>query len=106
MINAGRLNNRVTIQSRQVGVDAVGQPVDVWVNYVQVWANIKFVSGIDSIMGGAEFSVTKCSVMIRKRSDIKFGMRLLYDGNIFDIVSVRPDEENGDKMYLVCEIVK
>jgi SPP1 family predicted phage head-tail adaptor len=105
MIAAGKLNSRITIQSRTAGVDAIGQPVETWTTYAQVWANVKFNSGSEAMKAGMEVSISRVSMLVRLRDDITSGMRVSFKTKTYDIVSVLPDESAGDRMYLVCELV-
>ena len=105
MIQAGKLNNRIVIQSRSVGVDAIGQPVDTWATFASVWANVKFNSGSESIKSGMDISVNKVSMLVRLRNDITPGMRVAFKTKTYDIEAILPDESSGDRMYLVCQLV-
>lgn len=106
MIKAGKLNSRITIQSRTAGVDAIGQPVETWTTYAQVWANVKFNSGAEAIKAGMDVSISRVSMLIRKRDDITSGMRIAFKTKTYNIVSVLPNEIDGDSMALVCELVE
>ena len=105
MIQAGKLNSRIVIQSRTVGVDAIGQPVDTWATFATVWANIKFNSGSESIKSGMDVSIGKVSMLVRIRDDITTGMRVAFKTKNYDIEAILPDESSGDRMYLVCQLV-
>lgn len=107
LMSGGSLDRRVIIQSRDDGVDAIGQPVDTWTALITVWASRRFSSGLESIKAGSDTSITRASYRIRFSSeakDINAGMRLYDDGEIWDIESVMQDRSYG-KIDLVCKRV-
>lgn len=106
---AGRLNCRVTIQQKVVVYDELHQPVgDDWADLATVWANVKFLSGIETMKANADISVVRASIQIRFRSDVTPAMRVVstdaaFMGAVFDIRSVLPDAAKREYVYLVVE---
>lgn len=103
-MQAGQLNHRITIEQRTSGEDAWGQPVDTWATVAELWASVRYLSGLSAIKSGADVSISKVSVRIRHRTGLDAGMRVLHDGQVFDIQAVLPD---GKRQFvdLVCEVV-
>ena len=99
---AGQLKNKVTIQAKTDTVDAIGQPINTWVDVATVWADIRYLSGLESIKSDADVSIAKVSVRVRYRADIKPSMRAVCDGVIYQIKAVLP----SGKVYmdLACEV--
>ena len=99
-MKAGSLNHRVEIQTQQNTFDDIGQPSTAWQTVAQLWANVRFVSGLSAIKSGADTSVVKASIRVRHGS-FNAGQRVLHDGKVFDIQAVLPD---GKREYvdLVC----
>lgn len=104
-MQAGTLKNKVTIKQLTEGQDEIGQPMTTWADVATVWANIRNLSGIESIKAGADTSIVKASIRIRMRNDINAGMRVFYGAKEYDIKAVLPDEQAKDKMDLSCELV-
>lgn len=107
-MKAGDLNRLITIQAKQSGADAAGQPVDTWTDVAQVWANIKGETGMASIRktlprDGVAMSLDAYSFRIRFLTGIVAGMRVLYEGATFDILQVRMDYAGRVWTDLVCE---
>ena len=98
------MNHRITIEQRTAGEDAIGQPVDTWQTVAELWANVRYLSGLSAIKAGADVSINKVSVRIRHRTGLNAGMRVMYDGQTFDIQAVLPDEKR-QFVDLVCEVV-
>lgn len=101
-LKAGSLNKLVTIQAKTDTVDAIGQPVNTWVDVATVWADIRYLSGLESIKSDADVSIAKVSVRVRYIADIKPSMRVVYEGVIYQIKAVLP----SGKVYmdLACEV--
>lgn len=102
-MRAGRLNQRITIQSRSATRDALGQPVETWSDVASLWADIRFPSGMEVVKGGAEVSIVKASIRIRYRTDIDAGMRVEHGSNTYDVKAVLPDVAGRQHLDLVCE---
>ena len=90
-LRAGTLNERVTIQRKTQGTDSWGAPLpEAWADYASVWANIRFLSGAESIKAGADVSVVSASIRIRWRQDVTAGMRVVAGAAVYDIEAVLP----------------
>ena len=102
-MKAGLLRDRVTVQAQQATFDDIGQPSTSWETAAQLWANVRYVSGLSAIKSGADTSVTKVSIRVRHGA-FNAGQRVLHDGKVFDIQAVLPD---GKREYvdLVCQVI-
>ena len=99
------LNHRINIEQRSAGEDELGQPVETWTLVAAVWANVRHLSGVSAIKAGADVSLVQASIRIRHRSGINDGMRIMHDGQQYDIKAVLQD---GKRQYLdlVCQAVQ
>lgn len=104
-MRAGDLNSLVTIQQLATGQDAAGQPVTTWLPLATVWANIKAVSGIETVKAGADTSIVRASIRIRRRADVTAAMRVVYGATTYLIKAVLPNQETRDSVDLVCEVI-
>jgi SPP1 family predicted phage head-tail adaptor len=104
-LRAGALNSRVTIKSPTMTQDAAGQPIPSWDDVATVWANVRNLRGAESIKANAESSNVKASIRIRRRTGIDASMRVYHGETIYSIKAVLPDEEDRDKIDLVCEVI-
>lgn len=90
-LRAGTLNERVTIQRKTAGTDAWGAPLpEAWEDYATIWANVRHLSGTESIKAGADVSVVRASIRIRWRTDITAGMRVMVGAAMYDVEAVLP----------------
>jgi SPP1 family predicted phage head-tail adaptor len=105
-MRAGLLKDYCSLQQQGTVQDELGQPIPGWPEVAKLWANIKFQSGVEVIRADAPTGVAKVSIQIRRRSDVKTGMRLVDAvGTIYRIDNVLPDKEHRDRINLPCEVV-
>lgn len=104
-MNIGALKSRVVIQQLTAGQDAIGQPVQTWTTLATVWANIRYLNGVETIKSDATTAITKVSIRIRRRTDVTPAMRVTYGGTTFEIKNVLPDEQDRERLDLACEVV-
>jgi SPP1 family predicted phage head-tail adaptor len=102
-MSAGKLNQRVTLRGLSGGTDALGQPSQTWVDVTTTWADVRFVSGIETIKAGREISTSRASVRIRRRSGITRQMRARIGGVEYGIVDVVPSPDRA-WLTLICEV--
>lgn len=100
----GKLDKRITLRTQSAGQDSAGQPGPGWTNITpDVWASIRYNSGVESIKAGADTSIVKASLRIRYRSGVNAGMRAVCGTQVFDIKAVLPNQRKG-YIDLVCEV--
>ena len=103
-MKAGTLNRRISIQANQSGLDEYGEPLPAaWVEVAKPWADVKILSGLQTIKEGVDVSVLKASIRIRYREGITAAMRVVYQGRVFDIKAVLDDMSRREYLDLVCE---
>lgn len=103
-MSVGNLRHRVTIQHKTTIYDEYNYETEAWTEFKKLWGKLEFLSVKDSINAKAAGSQTTARLKLRKRDDIHTGMRVLFDGQIFQIVSPpKPDNENG-RIYMTLEL--
>ena len=101
---AGELCHRVTIQHKTTVYDEYNYETEAWTEFKKLWGKISFLSVKDSLTAKAAGSETTARLKLRKRDDIDSSMRVLFDGQTFQIVSPpKPDNENG-RIYMTLEL--
>lgn len=106
MLDAGRLRDRVTIQTKSVSRDAYGAEVITWSTLATVWAAVETLSGreyLATIAGGIPQvrSERLSRVVIRYRSDVREYMRVVY-GNRTLRVEYIVEAERRETLHLFC----
>jgi SPP1 family predicted phage head-tail adaptor len=105
-MRAGTLTDLVSLQEPGTVQDEIGQPVPGWTEVASLWANIRYLSGIEAIRANATSSVAKVSIQIRQRAGITAAMRMVdAQGVVYKIETVLPDMQHRDRINIVCEVV-
>lgn len=102
-LRAGTLNTFLSLQ-RKSGKDALGQPLNTWTEYAQVWGAVLQIRGMERVQGGTSVDTASGSIRIRYRSDVNNGDRVVAlsaDGQIFNINSVMPNAATREFTDLV-----
>ena len=101
---AGELCHRVTVQHKTTTYDEYNYETEAWTEFKKLWGKIEFLSVKDSLTAKAAGSETTARLKLSKRDDIDSSMRVLFDGQTFQIVSPpKLDNENG-RIYMTLEL--
>lgn len=101
-MDAGAMDQRVTLQSRSVTKDAMGQDTITWVDVVEVWArriNQRSAEAFQAAQVGDDDVV---ELHIRHRADVLTTWRLQWGGVGYDIISVSDFGGRKDRTRLLC----
>lgn len=107
-MQAGTLKDRITIERHTQAKDQWGSLIpgtEAWVEVAKVWASVLHKSGLGTIKADAEVSIVRASIRIRRRAGVDAGMRVLFDGNVYELKAVLPGPTR-EYIDLVCELVK
>lgn len=105
MLRASHLRHRITIQRPVAGQDAAGQPSTTWTDVCTVWADVRYLNGLEAIRADARTGVRRASVRIRYRGDITTAMRVVHGTDRLAITTDLPDVRSGF-VDLACESIK
>jgi SPP1 family predicted phage head-tail adaptor len=98
-------NRRVVIQQPSSTQDAAGQPLLTWSDVATVYANVRYLNGVETIKADAETAKARVSVRIGYRSDVTAAMRVLHGSTVYRIEAVLPDLAGKQHVDLACEVV-
>jgi len=107
-LDAGTLNRRVSLQ-RKVSVQdqATEAQVESWVEVDKVWANVRFLNGVETVKAATPTSIAKASIRIRFRDDIEGSWRVVRTSNgktaYFKIPAILLDEQGREYIDLAVE---
>lgn len=101
MANTGDLTEKVLLRRPAGGFDALGQPLVGYEPGVRVWADVRYLPGLSVIKAGAEVSVLRASVRIRRRP-VDATFQVVHDGRVLEIEAVQP-EKTRTFVDLVCK---
>lgn len=101
-MEAGKLRHRITFQNQANSHDSYGQPLLTWSDVATVWAEIKPLSGKESVKADALIESTTHEINIRYRSGINASLRVKFGSRYFDIQSVLNHDERNVMLTLLC----
>lgn len=106
-MNSGALRHRVSIQTPSTERDDLGQPLDEWTEFVNVWADISDRRGREFLEGRqTTTNEVTTNVRIRYREDIVPEMRVVEQCHArreFAITNVRFNGAPRPELLLECE---
>ena len=94
MINAGELNQRITLQQKTTTRNAIGEAVVTWSDVATVWAKVMPLRGNAFYTANQEQHVIDARFLIRERAGLNVGMRLLWKGAPYDITNLIPGTDH------------
>lgn len=92
-MNAGKLKNRITLQRQSRRELPSGQQVEEWTDLATVWAEAKCTQSRTASAEGAQQGELVYKFFIRWRPDIRAGMRIRWQGRIFELIGPPADWE-------------
>lgn len=99
----GKLRHRITIQEYTETRDSFGAEIKNWTDKAFVYASVTPVSGREYYAASQVHSEVTAKVLIRYLPGIESTMRVLFDGRVFEILSVINTEEKNTELVLMCK---
>ena len=83
----GQLDRRITLQSRTTAGKAYGEPIETWTDLATVWAAVDYplTGSGEAYQDHINLAQTRVEFIIRKRTDVGFVERIVYDSETYDI---------------------
>jgi len=110
MLDAGKLDKRVTIEARSEASDGGGGATVSWSSVATVWASIAPGSGREFVQAQQENPELSHVVRMRYRTSVTAKHRLKYTGSgstrYFPIHVVLSPDERHESLLLYCSEVK
>lgn len=100
---APRLRNRITIQSATWAVDSLGEPIATWASFAaDIAAAAEPTRGREFFAAEGIHAEAPMLFVIRYKSGVTPLMRVVYDGDTWEIKSVVDFRELHREMHLYC----
>ncbi len=103
MINAGRMDQRITLQLRSTCADALGQESTTWADFATMWASYTTKRGREYFAAGAVQAEAAAVFRIRYRADVvtlgSGALRVVYRGQPYDITEP-PQDVDGQHVAI------
>ena len=101
-MNAGQLDQRVTVERLQQGQDELGQPVTTWTALYTIWAAVEPLTGREYIAATAAVSEVTTRICLRYRPGITPADRVNHEGRVYGITSVIDYRSANRELVLMC----
>ena len=101
-MRTGRLTTHVRIEQLTTLQDPAGQPVETWIPFAVVWAELKPLRGREFWAARQVQSEVTHKIAVRYLPGVTSAMRLVNCGRYFDILSVINVAEANDELELMC----
>lgn len=102
-MQAGKLNQRIELQSATTAKNTYGEDVKTWATYTTVWASVVPLSGRELIYAQQISSEINIRVTIRYAATVAVGHRVKYGTRYFDINAVIDREMKNEQIELMCK---
>ncbi|MCW5721950.1 MAG: phage head closure protein [Devosia sp.] len=96
----GTLTDRVQLRRRDSVAEPEGGHARVFVPLGTVWARVRSLTGRQGSNADGRMVAISHSVVVRFRTDLRPGDRIVYRGRDLDVVSAA--DMNGRRAYLSC----
>ena len=105
-MKAGALDQRISVERLQGGVDELGQPLpDTWAPLFTCWAAVEPLTGREYLAAQAAVSEVTAKIRMRFRPWMTAEDRVIHDGTIYNIVSVIDVRSENRELVLMCRAI-
>lgn len=101
-MQAGRLDQRITIKQKVATQDTFGGEVITWSDVCTVWAQVQPITGREYLQGKQLQEEATARIRIRHRAGIVPAMRVYLGSRTFDINDVQNIDTANKEMVLMC----
>ena len=101
----GKLNKRITLQSKTTTRDAMGGMVETWTDVATIWAAVWPTSAKTKIQAESTTMIATHRIRIRYRTSIDSTYRVKFKTRYFSIDSITNPNEHNEWLDLICREV-
>lgn len=101
-MNAGKLDQRVTVERRTQAQDAYGQPLNTWAPLASVWAAVEPLVGREYMAAMQVQATVTTRIRLRYRPGITAADRVIHEGRAYGIESVIDVRSGNRELVLMC----
>ena len=105
----GTLNQRITILEHRTVIDEIGNHTAVWDEAFSCWAKVTLKASAEHTDAGVTKETQALEFLIRQSQHWMpsvTGNRILFQGNIYDIIGITPDYLHKDYLKITAEARK
>jgi SPP1 family predicted phage head-tail adaptor len=101
-VQAGDLDQRVTLQHRITAPDGGGGYETSWSDIGTIWAKVVPLGAVETLTAQQSESRVSYQIWVRWRPDLGADMRLIWRGKTFDIIGVADAGPRVETVRLDC----
>lgn len=107
-MRAGAKDRRIKLQCLAQTKDAFGGNVRTWSDVATVWAGVRHLSGGESRTSkhGGQSAEARTEFLIWYRAGVSAAMRVVFDGQVFDIRHVNDVRAQRRELLLACDLLE
>ena len=105
ILRAGKLRNKLIIESQSIANDAYGAPARTWSTFATVWGSVNPFTGREWFESGKVSSEVSTKITIRYLANITAQMRVKFGTRIYNIIAILKLDELNKEMHLMCKEV-
>jgi len=105
-MNAGELNQRITIQQATTSRDGYGAETKTWATHATVWASKKHSTSRELYAAQKVNAEITDLFIIRYRAGVTTRMRVSYNGKYYDILGADDPDGRRREIHLLCKVVE
>lgn len=106
VLNAGSLNQRVTLQRPAITQADTGEEVTMWEDVRDVWAAVLPIKGHERLRDGVLLADVDARILIRSAADLRDDMgpkwRAIHRGRVYSITQVADHRSDGEYLELLA----
>jgi head-tail adaptor len=87
-MNAGKLDQFITIERRATATDGMGGFIDAWATHCEVWANVKAKAGREGLSEGRTNAVYVVNFTIYNIADLSELDRIVWNEETYNIRNI------------------
>ena len=99
---SGEMRHPVAVQARTTNKGDGGEPLDTWTTVFTIRCRVWPVKGKESEESRRETGKLMCRFFTRYQAGITIGMRLVFNGRYFDIISAANVGEMGRELEITA----
>ena len=102
-MQAGKLDQRVTLERFTTTHDDWGSPIEAWAPLATVWAAVEPLNGREYIAAMQAQAETTARIRMRYRPGITQQDRVIHEGKTYGIEAVLDVRSQGKALVLMCK---
>lgn len=108
LMQSGRFNSPVTLQVRSTNIDALGQQENAWVNFQEIWANVKTAFGGENVRDGDKRPYYSHTVATHYHESLAqwyegAAWRIVYGERLLNVVGISDLDGRNEVLIFQCK---